>query len=253
MKVYAGIVKRGSGRAQKIGVPTANIEPVEIPEPGIYAARTILGEKRYNAITYVGERRKLLETHLFNYVGTPLYGAPINVVLLKKLREDRLFSDDAALLHAIEGDVRDALAYFALPEMRIMIFGTFDMIHKGHEHLFMQARSLAERPYLIVSVARDRSVARIKGTLPRKNEEERRAALGAHPLVDEAVLGDLDGYLPHIHAARPDVIALGYDQFGEYVDRLEEDLKREGIHASIVRLAAFEPETYKTSKLRSRF
>ena len=43
---------------------------------------------------------------------------------------------------------------------RIMVFGTFDIIHAGHEDLFRQARALAEDPHLIVSVARDSAAAR---------------------------------------------------------------------------------------------
>lgn len=131
-----------------------------------------------------------------------------------------------------------------------MIFGTFDMIHKGHEDMFQQARELGEEPYLIVSVARDSAALRHRGFAPQKNEEARRAALAAHPLVDEAILGDEEGYIAHIVAAKPDIVALGYDQEGEYVERLEEELARAGLSPRIVRLKAFEPETYKTSKLR---
>src|SRR3989344_4903091 len=56
---------------------------------------------------------------------------------------------------------------------KIMIFGTFDMIHPGHEDLFRQARELAEEPYLIVSIARDSATTRHKGTPPRRSELER--------------------------------------------------------------------------------
>jgi cytidyltransferase-like protein len=132
---------------------------------------------------------------------------------------------------------------------RIMIFGTFDMIHKGHEDLFRQARELAADPYLIVSLARDSVAERIKGFRPNNDEEARRAYLAAHPLVDEVVIGDEEGYMAHIKAARPDIIALGYDQEGEFVRDLAEDLRREGLDVKIVRLQAYEPETYKTSKL----
>src|SRR3989344_5946032 len=50
--------------------------------------------------------------------------------------------------------------------VRIMIFGTFDMLHEGHLDFFRQARSLAAGPHLIVSIARDASVARVKGAPP---------------------------------------------------------------------------------------
>ena len=132
---------------------------------------------------------------------------------------------------------------------RIMVFGTFDIVHPGHENLFEQARSLAEHPYLIVSVGRDEVVERIKGLRPRNSEEERRAVLALHPLVDEAMVGDRDGYLDHIKTAKPDIIALGYDQKGYYVDTLEHDLSAAGLSTKIARLKAHKSEEYKTSKL----
>lgn len=132
---------------------------------------------------------------------------------------------------------------------RIMVFGTFDMIHEGHADFFKQARALAREPCLIVSVARDLAAARIKGTAPRNREDERLAIVAAHPLVDEATLGDSVGYIGHIRTSTPDIIALGYDQQGEYVDSLARDLEAAGLATRIVRLQAFKPERYKTSKL----
>ncbi len=130
-----------------------------------------------------------------------------------------------------------------------MVFGTFDMIHAGHEDLFRQARALASDPYLIVSIARDAAVARIKGTAPRHSEVERLAAMESHSLVDEAVLGDASGYIEHIKAVAPDMIALGYDQSGEYVRDLERDLHAAGLRTRVRRLASYKPEEFKTSKL----
>ena len=140
---------------------------------------------------------------------------------------------------------------------RIMIFGTFDMLHGGHEDFFRQARALvyseqgrgAEDPFLIVSVARAAAAARVKGTSPRRREDERLALVAAHRLVDKAVLGDEIGYMTHIVEHAPDIIALGYDQSGEYVENLERDLRAAGLKTCVMRLKAFEPETYKTSKL----
>jgi FAD synthetase len=132
---------------------------------------------------------------------------------------------------------------------RIMVFGTFDMIHKGHEDFFRQARTLAPEAYLIVSVARDSAVERIKGSKSRNTESERLAAIRKHFLVDDAILGDKNGYLPHIIKMSPDVIALGYDQIGEYVDSLEKDLRDRRLPIKVVRLMAHQPEVFKTSKL----
>jgi choline-phosphate cytidylyltransferase len=133
---------------------------------------------------------------------------------------------------------------------KIMVFGTFDMIHKGHENFFRQARALAEKPYLIVSVARDAAAKKHRGFFPQRYEDERTALIAQHPLVDKAILGDADGFISHIAHESPDVIALGYDQRGEYVDALERELAAANLSPKIVRLQAFKPDTFKTSKLR---
>jgi FAD synthetase len=130
-----------------------------------------------------------------------------------------------------------------------MVFGTFDMIHPGHEDFFRQARFLGPDPSLVVSVARDSAVERIKGAKPRNSENERLAAIAKHRLVDEALLGDEEGYIKHIAAVNPDIIALGYDQVGEYVDHLEESLRAAHLPTQVTYLKPFQPEIYKTSKL----
>lgn len=132
---------------------------------------------------------------------------------------------------------------------RIMIFGTFDIVHPGHEDFFKQARALAGDPYLIVSVARDSAVERVKGAKPRNAQEERLRVIAANPLVDSALLGDEEGYMEHIIRADPAIIALGYDQTGEYVEHLEESLQTAHLQTRVVRLQAYKPEIYKTSKL----
>lgn len=133
---------------------------------------------------------------------------------------------------------------------KIMIFGTFDMIHPGHEDFFRQARALSDKPYLIVSVARDAAAEQHRGFAPRYSECERCNQIAEHSLVDKAVLGNEEGYVEHIVREAPDIIALGYDQGGKYVERLEIDLAAAGFFPLIVRLEAFQPETFKTSKLQ---
>ncbi len=134
---------------------------------------------------------------------------------------------------------------------RVMVFGTFDILHQGHLDFFRQARALVPEPQLIVSVARDSSTERIKGERPKNNELFRMKYVEESDLVDEVVLGDKDGFIEHIRAARPDLIALGYDQNSEYVRDLQAELSKAGLETRIVRLKAFKPHIYKSSKLRS--
>ena len=136
--------------------------------------------------------------------------------------------------------------------MKVMIFGTFDMVHPGHEHFFLQARALASDPFLVVSIARDSAVMRIKEMPARNSELVRLQIVGAHPSVDYALLGDEVGYMGHIRKVNPDIIALGYDQTGEYVSGLKRDLKEAGLSTRVRRMRAHMPWTYKTSRLNQK-
>lgn len=248
MKTYTGIVMKGQGRAAALGFPTANIALADGSVSGIYAARVAVGKKEYAAAAFADQKRNVLEAYLLDFSGE-LQGKEISIHVYEKIREHGDFSNDADLRAAIAGDVANVREYFRGKPTRIMVFGTFDMIHEGHADLFRQARALAPNPRLIVSVARDTVAARIKGMRPRNSEGARRASVAEHELVDEAVLGDEEGYMEHIRARAPDIIALGYDQGGEFVLNLEEDLQSAGMKTRVVRLGAFKPEVYKTSKL----
>lgn len=125
-----------------------------------------------------------------------------------------------------------------------MVFGTFDGLHEGHLYFFRQARQLAVRPFLIVSVARDSNVERIKKNLPVWSERRRMQLVKKCSLVDKVVLAGIRAHLPHILKERPSVIALGYDQKA-YVQNLKKDLQNKGLFVKIIRLKSHKPKQYK--------
>jgi len=133
---------------------------------------------------------------------------------------------------------------------RIMVFGTFDVLHKGHLHFFKQARALSRNPYLIVSVARNINVKKIKGREPKNSEKKRLTIVRASKLVDKAVLGGLKNHIPHILKEKPKIIALGYDQ-KTYVSNLKKDLTKRGLNVKIKRLKAYKRNLYKSSILNT--
>lgn len=126
---------------------------------------------------------------------------------------------------------------------KVMIFGTFDMIHPGHRNMIEQAKKPGD--YLIVVIARDSTVQKVKGKLPRNSEQARLQAIVDTGLADKVILGNVGDKFKVIADEKPDVIALGYDQ-KILVEDLEE---RVGKNVQIVRLKAFKPEVYKTSLL----
>ena len=132
---------------------------------------------------------------------------------------------------------------------RIMIFGTFDGLHPGHIDFFKQAKNFIKNSFLIVSIARDKNVKRIKGEYPIRNERERMILVKKSKLADKVVLAGKVKYLPHILKEKIDIIALGYDQKA-YVQELKKDLKNKGIFVKIVRLKSHKEKIYKNHLLK---
>lgn len=130
---------------------------------------------------------------------------------------------------------------------KVMIFGTFDHFHAGHDDLIKQAKKLGD--YLIAVVARDETVRKIKHHLPDHGEKERLQVLKNHPLVDKAVLGDHEDKFKVILKYRPDILALGYDQF-VFTYLLPGFLIRNKMNTDLQRLAPFKPEIFKSSLLK---
>lgn len=132
---------------------------------------------------------------------------------------------------------------------RILVFGTFDILHPGHFNFFRQAKALAKHSVLVVSVARDKNVRKIKGFLPKNSERRRLANIKQINLVSKAVLSAADNYLGHIVRLKPDIIALGYDQRA-YTQNLRVDLAKLGCKIIIRRLKPYYPSRYKSSLMR---
>ncbi len=135
-------------------------------------------------------------------------------------------------------------------EKRIMVFGTFDGLHKGHLNFFKQAKNLAQNSFLIVSIARDKNVLKIKGDCPTKNETERQFLISSCTLADKVVLSGLKNHIPHIIKEHPDIIALGYDQ-RDYIKNLKKDLRSKGLDVRIVRLKPYKQNIYKNKLLNN--
>lgn len=139
---------------------------------------------------------------------------------------------------------------------KVMVFGTFDGLHKGHINFFKQAKNLIKNSFLIVSIARDKNVLKIKGEYPDKNEKERLSLVKKSKSADKVVLAGKTEYLAHILKEKPDIIALGYDQVA-YVKDLKKDLKNLSVQVGknslikIVRMKPHKEKIYKNHLLKN--
>jgi cytidyltransferase-like protein len=126
---------------------------------------------------------------------------------------------------------------------KVIVFGTFDILHPGHIHLLREAKTPGD--YLVVVIARDKTVLEVKHKTPKNSEKIRMQNMKNLGLADKVMLGSLIDKFQVIKDEKPAVIALGYDQKIP-VDDLE---KKVGEGVKIIRLTAYKPDVYKSSKL----
>lgn len=133
-----------------------------------------------------------------------------------------------------------------LDEKKVMVFGSFDLLHDGHRALFTQAKKYGE---LIVVVARDTSIGHIKQRSSRQPEIKRHAAIAVEKMVDKAVLGHAEDFFLVIEREKPDIIMLGYDQEPKDLKGFAERLAQRGLRPKLLRAHPYKAHKLKSSKL----
>ena len=118
--VVDGTVMRGDQRGRTLGFPTANLcsENELLPPHGVYATTARVGSVVYPSVTNVGTRptvdqsgRTVVETHLFD-LDRDLYGQPLRIGFVQRLRDERAFESIDALRAQIDADCRRARMLF---------------------------------------------------------------------------------------------------------------------------------------------
>jgi len=111
-----GTVMRGSRRGRLLGYPTANINPHHeaIPPSGVYAVYAMHKGKRYKGILNIGVRptfhgrhevdcEPTIEVHLINF-NNKIYGQDIEVIFVRKIRDEKRFKTKEGLIKQIKID-----------------------------------------------------------------------------------------------------------------------------------------------------
>ncbi len=122
----------------------------------------------------------------------------------------------------------------------VLTSGVFDLIHYGHIRLLEEAKKLGgEGSRLVVIVARDETISKLKGKPPVIPEDQRRAVIEALKVVDEALLGYEDiNMLKVINLIKPNIIAVGYDQ-QNIEDMTNEAIRTQKLPIKVIRLGRF--------------
>ena len=105
--IYGTVVK-GKALGRELGIPTANVsvEGVLLPPPGVYAARAVRGEQRYDGVLNI-DRRGGVEVHLFT-LRESIYGEVLEIAVGKLIREERDFPRIDALAAQVRCDIEIA-------------------------------------------------------------------------------------------------------------------------------------------------
>jgi riboflavin kinase/FMN adenylyltransferase len=117
-----GRVIKGEGRGRTLGYPTANIQPRRevLLSSGIYATMCSYDGSLFPCVTYIGtkptfgdrSKKRSIEVFLFDFKNN-IYGKNIKVVFIKRLRSDRKFSSQEALVCAMQRDINLAKKFLA--------------------------------------------------------------------------------------------------------------------------------------------
>ena len=117
----------------------------------------------------------------------------------------------------------------------VLAGGVFDIIHPGHLFTLSSAKNLGD--VLIISIAKDETVKKLKNRYPLNGEQIRLNLISSLRIVDLALLGSESDMFKMIETVKPDVIALGYDQKHDTNDLINESNNR-GLHIKVVRFSS---------------
>lgn len=118
-KIYGTQIK-GQGLGSKSFVPTINlkVEDFLLPQAGVYITQTILNDKEYDSITFLGHRETTdgcyaIETHILDSdIENDDY--EIQIKFFKKIRDNKKFEAFEDLKEQIKLDINTAKDYFLI-------------------------------------------------------------------------------------------------------------------------------------------
>lgn len=116
-----GKVKKGDGRGERLGFPTANLDiPKGVILPhGVFAVEVVLDNKTLKGMANVGYRPSFnknkkanVEVHIFDYHKN-IYRKEIEVKLITRIRDEKRFKRQDQLIKQVIQDKKKALAALA--------------------------------------------------------------------------------------------------------------------------------------------
>ena len=136
----------------------------------------------------------------------------------------------------------------------VLASGVFDLLHLGHVRFLEEAKMAGgKNAKLVVIIARDSTVEKIKGRKPIMSEDQRCALVESLKVVNEAIIGFEGLEIGEvIEKIKPDFIALGYDQT-EMEREVKEYIDTNKLQVKVVRISKYGKNTLdSSSKIRQK-
>jgi riboflavin kinase/FMN adenylyltransferase len=117
----SGVVSKGESRGKEMGFATANISVSQqkiIPKTGVYFSECLIKGKKFKSITNLGfnptfvsnRDQVFIETHVLDFADE-IYGELIEVIFLKRLRNEMKFDSAIELVNQIKQDIKKRIEY----------------------------------------------------------------------------------------------------------------------------------------------
>jgi len=245
-KEISGEVIHGEKLWRQLGFPTANIayENDDI-ENAVYLLNIIIDWEIYSGMWSHMVKKWVFEANIFDF-DMDIYGKNIEIILLKKIRDNRKFNSLDELVSQIEKD-KVTCKNISLP---VLTFGSFDLIHEWHKHYLFEAKKYGT--HLSTIVASDENIEKIKWIETHYTLTERVKMLENLHISDRVFAGSNDNPMKWIEEIKPSIVCLWYDQRWPFVDKLENEITKLWLSTKIVRINSHKPEIYKSSILKKK-
>ena len=140
-----GMVVHGSNRGNRLGFPTANLQGIDtlLPGEGIYAGRAWVDGSPHAAALSIGpnptfdEQTLKVEAFLLDFQGD-IYGRPIEVDFLARLRNIVRFASADALIAQMSQDVEDRASHSRpIPGLDMIDWPRFAELVHSHQRFVL--------------------------------------------------------------------------------------------------------------------
>lgn len=229
---------------RQLWFPTANVKIHDgIISEWTYKINILYHWKIYSWAWSYLQKKWVFEAHIFDFSWN-LYDENLEIFLLYKIRDNIKFTSLENLKLQIQTDIENCKKH----TLYWITFWTFDHVHKWHEFYLREAKKYCDK--LITIVARDKNVKKIKGNSSLYSEEKRLNDVKNLKISDEVFLWHETN--PMIWFEKYDIfsVMIWYDQVS-YVEKLKEYNKKENKSLEIITIWSFQPEVFKSSKLKT--